>query len=179
MNDHYSPPALVLHWLMAILIAAAFFIGLYLHGLPLSPWKFKLISWHKWIGISVLALVVLRILVRLTGKAPPLPSHMSRLEQGAAHLGHLVLYLLMIAVPLTGWAMSSAYGIPVVFLGRFRLPDLISVDPVLAPQLMLLHAWLNWTLAALVVGHVLVALKHHFIDRDGLLDRMRPGRTQH
>jgi cytochrome b561 len=172
-TERYSSPAIVLHWLVALLIICAFGVGLKIFGMPLSPWKFHLIAWHKWLGMTILALVALRVVVRLLSTTPALPSHMSSAEQRVAHLGHLALYALMLAVPLSGWAMTSAYGIPVVYLGLWRIPPLLATNLDLAPQLKTLHQWLNWTLAACVVGHVAVALKHHYIDRDGLLTRMR------
>lgn len=171
----YALPAILLHWLMALLILAAFAIGLKLWGLPLSPLKFRLIAWHKWAGISVLILLAVRVAVRLACKVPPLPAHMSPREQRLAHAGHLALYLLMAAVPLAGWMMSSAYGIPVVLFGILPLPALGGMDLALAAQLKLVHQALNLLLALTVAGHVLIALKHHFVDRDGMLDRMRPG----
>jgi cytochrome b561 len=179
-SPRYTLPAILLHWLMALLIVAAFAIGLKLWGLPLSPLKFKLIAWHKWAGITVLILLLLRIVVRATCKTPPLPAHMTRHEQRLAHAGHLLLYALMAAVPLAGWAMSSAYGIPVVYFGKLALPPLVGANPALASSLKLLHQALNALLALTVAGHVLIAFKHHFVDRDGMLERMRPGgKTSH
>jgi len=178
-TERYATPAILLHWLVALLILGAFALGIKLFGMPLSPMKFKLIAWHKWLGVTVFTLVILRIIVRLATSVPPLPRHMSERDQRLAHLGHLGLYLLMLAVPLSGWAMSSAYGIPVVYLGIWRLPSLLATNLDLAAQLKTLHQGLNLTLAALIVGHVIVALKHHFIDRDGLLDRMRFSSGKH
>lgn len=171
-TERYASPTILLHWLVALLIVVAFGLGLTLSDMPLSPTKFKLIGWHKWLGISVLALVTLRLLGRLLWSAPALPATMSPLAQQAAKAGHLVLYALMLAVPLSGWSMSSAYGIPVVYLGLFPLPDLVAANETLADQLKEWHQLLTWTLALAVAGHVLVAFKHHFIDRDGLLYRM-------
>lgn len=170
--ERYATPSILLHWLVALLIVVGFGLGLTLSGMPLSPTKFKLIGWHKWLGISVLALLALRLAGRLLWPAPALPGTMSPLAQLAAKGGHLALYALMLAVPLTGWLMSSAYGIPVVYLGLLPLPDLIAANETLAHQLKEVHELLNWTLALAVAGHVLVAFKHHFIDRDGLLFRM-------
>jgi len=168
----YSPTAIVLHWLMALLIVAAFALGLVLSGMPLSPRKFHWIAYHKWIGITVLGLLALRLLARLFGKTPPLPAAMSRLARLGAHAGHMALYLLMLAVPLTGWLSSSAAGFPVVYLKLVALPDLVEKNKALAEQLSALHSTLNWVLAAVVVIHMAAALKHHLIDRDGLLWRM-------
>jgi cytochrome b561 len=168
----YSTLSILLHWLMAVLIVAAFSIGLSVDDMPLSPAKFKWIAYHKWIGITVLGLFAFRLLARLLGTTPPLPETMSPAAQLAAKLGHLALYVLMLAIPLTGWLMSSAYGFPVVYLKLVQLPDLVAQNKALAETLKGVHATLNWIMAATVIGHVAAALKHHVIDRDGLLWRM-------
>ncbi|GGY27873.1 cytochrome b [Paludibacterium paludis] len=170
--NRYSAPAIALHWLMAVLIVAAFSLALYMDGLPLSPAKFKLIGWHKWIGITVLGFAALRLVVRLVKPAPPLPGHMGPVERFAAGAGHALLYVLMFAIPLTGWTMSSAKGFPVVYLSVLPLPDLVAANETLADRLAAVHVALNWLLAACVAGHVVFALKHHLIDKDGTLWRM-------
>ncbi|BEV72235.1 cytochrome b [Paludibacterium sp. THUN1379] len=175
INARYAKSAVLLHWLMAFLIIACFAVGLKIWSLPLSPLRLKLILSHKSTGILILSLLALRVLVRLFSKVPPLPDHMGPGEQRLAHLGHLALYLLMLAVPLSGWAMSSAFGIPVVAFGVVHLPALLPADQALGEQLQLVHRGLNLLLALTVIGHVLVALKHHFIDRDGMLNRMHLG----
>lgn len=168
----YSTPSILLHWLMAVLIVAGFSIGLTLDDMPLSPAKFKWIAWHKWIGITVLGLLTLRVLFRLLGRAPALPQSMSPSAQAAAKLGHLALYALMLAVPLSGWLMSSALGFPVVYLKLVQLPDLVNKNKELGDTLKSVHSVLDWTLATVVIGHIGAALKHQLIDRDGLLARM-------
>jgi cytochrome b561 len=170
--NRYHPLQIVLHSLMAVLMIATFAFGKYVHSLPLSPAKFQLISYHKWAGIAVLLLVAIRIVLRLAKGAPALPGSMSGTARLVAHAGHLLLYVLMVAIPLSGWLMSSAYGIPVVMFGLWQLPDLIAANPELAPQLGQLHGLLNTVLLLAVLGHVAAALKHHFIDKDGLLSRM-------
>ncbi|RMD02241.1 cytochrome b [Aquitalea palustris] len=171
-SERYSSPAIALHWLIAGLIIATFIAGLLVSGLPLSPAKFKYIAWHKWAGITILALVAVRLLVRLLKRPPALPAHMNGLERLLAHGGHLALYLLMFAVPLTGWLMSSAYGFPVVLFKLVQLPDLVAQNEQLAATLKTVHETLNWIMAACVAGHVLAAIKHHVIDKDGMLYRM-------
>lgn len=168
----YHISQIALHWGMALLILSTFAFGLYVADLPLSPAKFSLIAWHKWLGITVLGLWLIRFCLRLIHRAPALPDSMSKPAQLAAHGGHLALYALMLAVPLTGWTMSSAYGFPVVFLKVLPLPDLVAVNETLGDQLKALHEALNWTLLAVIGGHLLAALKHHFLDRDGLMQRM-------
>lgn len=170
----YTLPAQVLHWLIALLIFGLFPLGLYMHDLPLSVLKIELYAWHKWFGITVLLLVVLRILWRVTHRPPPLPDHIARWQQGAAALMHELLYLLMVFIPLTGWALSSAAGVPVVWWGVWKLPSLLPANKDAAHLLALVHATLNYTLAALVAAHVAAAIKHQFIDHDGVLSRMLP-----
>ena len=172
----YTRTAQALHWLIALLIFGLFPLGLYMHGLPLSVRKLELYSWHKWFGITVLLLVVVRIAWRLTHRPPPLPNSIPRWQQAAAELMHELLYVLILFIPLSGWALSSASGIPVVWWGVLPLPSLLPANKDAAHLLALVHTTLNYTLAALVVAHVAAALKHQFIDRDGVLSRMLPAR---
>lgn len=176
MSDRYTATAIVLHWLMALLLAALFALGLYMHDLPLSPWKLKLYSWHKWAGVTAFALVALRLVWRATHRPPALPATMELPMRLAAHVGHALLYVLMIAIPLSGWLMSSAKGIPTVYFGIWQLPDLLEKNKELGEQLTQVHAWLNWLLAATVVGHAAAAVKHQVVDKDGVLLRMLPRR---
>lgn len=172
--NRYHPLSKLLHWLMAVLILVAFGIGLAMADAPLSPKVLAQFSYHKWIGITVLALVALRLLWRLLKGVPAMPDSMKPWEKLAAHLGHLGLYLLMIGVPLVGWLMSSAKGVPVVYFKLVRLPDLIGPDKALGEQLAEVHETLAWLMVALIVVHVLAALKHHFVNRDTVLRRMLP-----
>ena len=172
-EPHYTAPAMALHWLLALALLTSFSVGLYMADLPLSPQRLKLINWHKWAGITILALSALRLLWRLTHE-PPADVPMPVWQQRAAHLTHAALYILFFAVPLVGWAYSSAAGFPVVWFGVLPLPDFVGADKALAEAIKPWHGALAWALAALVVAHVAAALKHHFIDRDGLLSRMWP-----
>lgn len=172
--NRYTHTAVALHWLIALLIFGAFPLGVYMHELPLSPYKLQLYSYHKWAGMTVLLLALLRVLWRLTHKPPPLLPGMPRWQEIAAHVVHHGLYLLVLAVPLSGWLMSSALGFPVVWFGVLPLPDLIGKDKALGDMLKEVHEVLNYTLLLLVLAHVGGALKHHLIDRDGTLARMLP-----
>ena len=168
----YTAVAIVLHWLLALMIVVSFSVGLYMADLPLSPTRLRLYNWHKWAGVTILALSALRLLWRLTHKPPPdvaMPAWQARL----AHAGHAALYVLFFAVPLVGWAYSSSAGFPIVWFGVLPLPDFMPVDKTLAQAIKPWHGWLAKLLALLVLGHVAAALKHQFIDRDGLIDRMR------
>jgi cytochrome b561 len=168
----YSTPAIVLHWLVAMLIFVAFPLGVYMHELPLSPGKLKLYSYHKWIGITLLMLVALRVTWRLTHTPPPLPADMAAWQRRASQAVHGLLYLLMIAIPLSGWLMSSAKGFQTVWFGVLPLPDLVEKNRELGDLLAGVHQALNFTLLALVIMHVGAALQHHFIERRPFLQRM-------
>jgi cytochrome b561 len=174
-SARYTGPAIVLHWLLAVALIGSFSVGLYMADLPVSPTRLKLYSWHKWAGVTILALSALRLLWRLTHRPPadpPMPAWQARL----AHATHGLLYVLFFAVPLSGWAYSSAAGFPIVWFGVLPLPDFVPVDKALAEAIKPLHAALAFALAGLVVLHVAGAVKHQWVDRDGLLNRMRFGR---
>ncbi len=172
----YTPIAIVLHWLLALAIVGAFGVGLYMTELPFSPARLKLYNWHKWAGVTILALSALRLLWRLTHR-PPADAPMPAWQARAAHATHHLLYVLFFAVPLAGWAYSSAAGYPIVWFGVLPLPDFVPKDPGLADTFKLLHKLSAYGLALLVLAHVGGAIKHHFIDRDGLLARMGIGRA--
>ncbi len=173
-NPRYNSTSIALHWLIAIGLIGTFALGLYMTDLSLSPTKLKLYSWHKWAGMSLLVFALIRLLWRLTHPAPKLPSHMSGFMQDIANLMHWILYLLMFAIPLSGWLMSSAQGFPVVWFGVLPLPDLVAKDPALGENLKNLHIVLNYSFLALLAAHIGAALKHHFIDKDTVLTRMLP-----
>lgn len=172
----YHGLAITLHWLLAVLIVGSFVVGFTMTGMPFSPQRLKLYNWHKWAGTVILALSALRLLWRLV-KRPPPPVEMPGWQATAAHATHHLLYLLFFAVPLVGWAYSSAAGFPIVVFGVLPLPDFVPVDKALAEAIKPWHGRLAYALAALVALHVAGALKHHFIDRDGLLRRMWPARA--
>jgi cytochrome b561 len=171
----YSLPAIVLHWLIALLIMATFTLGVTMVDIPgLTPTKLKYFSWHKWLGVTVLALACLRLLWRLTHEAPAYPAAMAGWQQSAAHGLHGLLYLLIFAVPVSGYIYTLAAGVPVVYLGILPLPVFMEPNQEWKPILKQVHYVLNMTLLAAVSLHVLAALKHHFIDRDGVFKRMLP-----
>jgi cytochrome b561 len=171
----YDNVAIAFHWLLALMLVGAFGVGLYMSGLPFSIQRVKLFNWHKWAGMTILALTLLRLLWRLR-HPPPADVPGPRWQQRAARLAHGAMYLLCIAIPLVGWAYSSAANVQIVVFGVLPMPNLLPPDPELAKAIKPWHGRLAYTLAALVALHVAAGLKHHFIDRDGLLLRMRPGR---
>jgi len=176
MTARYTRTAQALHWTLALLLVGMVSLGLYMHELELSPLKLQLYSYHKWAGVSVFLLVLARLTWRATHRPPPLPAGTAPLVRIASSVAHALLYLLMLAIPLSGWLMSSAKGFQTVWFGVLPIPDLIGKDADLGERLAELHEALNFTLIGLVAIHVAAALKHHFIDGDGLLHRMWPGR---
>jgi cytochrome b561 len=177
----YSTVAIVLHWLLALVILTMFGVGVYMTDLPFSPQRLKLYNWHKWAGVTFLALTLLRLVWRMTHRPPALPATVTRTMPGwqirAYHATHHLMYLLFFAVPLAGWAYSSAAGFPIVWFGQLPLPDLLAVDKELAELIKPLHKLLALALVALAGLHIAAALKHQLADRDGLLARMLPSRS--
>jgi len=177
VTTHYTPVAKALHWLIALLLFGLLALGFYMQDLPLSPQKLQLYAWHKWAGVTVFLLVLVRLAWRVTHRPPPLPEHMPRVMQLAAHAGHVLLYALMIAIPLSGWLMSSAKGFQTVWFGVLPIPDLLDKNRELGDLLQTVHLSLNLFFVVVLIGHIGAALKHHFIDRDDVLTRMLPARN--
>lgn len=174
MNKPYTHTAIAIHWLMALGLSGTFALGFYMQDLPLSPSKLQFYAWHKWAGMVMLLMLVARLAWRLTHSAPALPASMTGFMRFMAHAAHWVLYALMLAIPLSGWLMSSAQGFQVVWFGIWPLPDLVGKDAALGEMLNTVHWALNYTLLVFVVLHVGAAFKHHFFDRDDILTRMVP-----
>ena len=171
MNPHaFHPLHRLLHWLMAILIIAMLFIGVSMVA-DLSPRHPLLVELHKATGLALLLLVVVRIGVRLTLPHPPLPQDLPSLQRFAAGASHLLLYGLMLAMPLLGWAMLSAGGYP----RPLQLPAIAPHDLQLYAVLRQAHGWAGYLLFATVVVHLGAALMHALVRRDGVLRSMWPG----
>ena len=174
--QRYARPAIALHWLMAWLIIALYFVGLGMGSLPVGPERIQVVTWHKWLGVCVALLWVVRIAVRATHTPPPLPAGSPAWQNKAAQIVHIMLYVLMIAIPVSGWLMSSAKGFNTTFFGWFDLPNLVEKDKALASNLKELHGFLAHLLMGLVVLHIGASFKHQLIDKNRLLERMRPER---
>jgi len=170
----YNAAAIAFHWTMALLIFAAFPLGLYMHDMPLSPDKLRLYSYHKWIGVTAVLLTCVRALWRSFNHAPPSPGSLSRWEKVVAPAVHYLLYALMFAAPISGWLLSSAQGFQTVWFGIIPLPDLLGRDKAMAHLLEQVHSTLNYFLLVLVAGHTIAALRHHFVTHDDVLAQMLP-----
>lgn len=174
-TERYGMVAAGLHWLIALTILGLLALGLYMTSLKPSPAMFKLYFWHKSFGITVLSLATLRLVWRLTSIHPlALPTH-ATWEKFLARLAHVMLYVCMFVMPLSGWIMSSAKGFTVSVFGWFNLPNFVGENPALSRLMVTVHEWIAWILIGLIALHAAGALKHHLIDRDATLRRMLPG----
>jgi len=179
-STRYNAPAIALHWLLALMILGSLAFGWYMSGLPFSMQRLKFYNWHKWAGVTILALSIARLAWRLSHRAPQYSPAVRRStpdwQLRAAGAMHVAMYALFFIVPLLGWAYSSAAGFPIVWFGVLPLPDFVPKDEALSKLIKPWHAIAAYTLLSLVVLHIAAALKHHFVDRDGLLARMGVGR---
>lgn len=185
----YTRVAILIHWTIALLILANVVLGLSAAWLPpsaLSDVQARVVvDTHKSIGITVLGLVIVRVLWRLTHRPPPLPTEFPGWEKAAAHFAHILLYVLILALPLSGWmhdsAWSAAASHPIYLFGLVpwpRIGFLMHLDPALKDQLHTqlgtLHTACSYALYAVLTLHVLGALKHQWIDRHPVIGRMLP-----
>jgi len=174
-TQSYRAVAKWLHWLIALLVLGMLGVGLYMTDMRLSPQKIQLYMTHKSVGLTVLALMLLRLVYRLKNPPPPLPASVAGWQKTASHASHAFLYLLLFAMPISGWLMNGASGFPMKYFGLVRVPDLLARNQESLALFKTVHFYIAWTLIAVITVHVLAALKHHFIDRDSVLRRMLPG----
>jgi len=173
----WGPVAKTFHWIVAIAIVANVTLGLWAVELPLSPRKLEVFYWHKSVGLTILWLVALRVLWRLTNPTPRLPPAMPAWERVGAHAGHALLYVLMIAMPVTGWVINSAANFPLDLYGFLPVPDLVPTgphEPAIEDAARAAHYWMFITICVLLTVHVAAAIKHQLVDRDDVLRRMVP-----
>jgi cytochrome b561 len=170
----YTAVAQLLHWVVAALIVTQFTLAWLAEDLPLGMHKLALLARHKSFGMTILMLAVLRLLWRFWHAPPALPADMTPLERFAAKGTHIAFYVLLFAMPLTGWMMSSAKNYSVSWFGLFTWPNLISQSDDAFAFLRATHFYLSDALFAIAVLHVLAALKHHFWNKDDVLRRMLP-----
>lgn len=173
-STRYGWVIIFLHWLMAILIIGMLALGLYMVGLPNNLQKLKLYGWHKEFGLLVLMLATFRIGWRFANVTPVLPYDMPNIQKFLAHSVHWALYILMFAMPLTGWLLTSAAGLAPSFFGLFVLPVLVAPNQELMQLFALIHTWLGYAFIGLICAHAGAALQHHFINKDDILRRILP-----
>jgi len=167
---------MLLHWMTVVLLIGSFSLGLRMVGMDFSPEKINSYAYHKWLGVTIFGLVVVRGVFRFFNPPPALPEAIAAWQKSASALSHRFLYLLLFLIPLSGWLYSSAAGVPTVPFGMptLQLPDLLQKDPVSASALKQVHFVLTRLLAVLILLHIAAALKHHWWDKDGVMQRMLP-----
>jgi cytochrome b561 len=170
----YTRTAQMLHWLIALLIVVQFTLAKMAANLPLGMRKLALLAEHKSVGMTVLVLAVIRLAWRLRHTPPPLPPQMRRVERWLAAASHVSFYVILFAMPLSGWFMSSAKNYSVSWFGAFTWPNLIGPNEAAFAVLKALHHLLGTLLIAIASLHILAAIKHHFWNRDDVLVRMLP-----
>ncbi|NOT17647.1 MAG: cytochrome b [Sulfuriferula sp.] len=171
----YNIPAIVMHWLVALLIAATFPIAWIMVDMQDdSPEQLSLFSLHITIGVSVLMLAIARLVNRALRGVPAAPADTPAIVNKLTSLVHFALYALLFIVPMSGWVMSSAGGHDVSWLGLFTLPSIVVADDSLHHTMEGVHETVANVLLGLIALHTAAALKHHFIQRDGVLARMLP-----
>ncbi|MBP0594831.1 cytochrome b [Paraburkholderia sp. LEh10] len=168
----YDGIARLLHWLVALLVAAQFVIGWTMPEVHRNTLPDGLIAWHLGVGAAIVAAVLCRIVWRATHAPQPaaLPPSLAFVSRAT----HALLYALLVAVPLAGWANASSRGWAVKLFGAVRYPDLTQSGSPTGHALGDVHGWLAWVLLALVVLHVGGALFHHLVRKDDVLQRMLP-----
>ena len=169
-NDRFGIVTIFLHWVIAVLMIGLLILGLYMVAMPISLEKLKFYGWHKEYGFLVLGLAIIRVFWRLVNLTPELS--LPRWEEIAARSVHWIFYGFMFALPITGWLITSAAGLPASFFGLITLPNLVAPNEELRLLFQQVHQWLGYALIAVIGLHAAAALKHHFIDKDDILRRM-------
>ncbi len=163
-----------LHWIIVALVITQFVLASIAGDLPLGLQKLAMLARHKSVGITILALVVIRVIWRWSNPTPALPDTLKPYERMLARVTHVGLYALLFAMPITGWLMSSARNFPVSWWGLVQLPDFVKPDKALYELMHDIHGLLAWILLATALLHAAAALKHHFVLKDDVLRRMLP-----
>ena len=173
-TERWGAVSQLLHWLIVGLLIVQVTLAEMADELPVGVKKLTILARHKSFGITILALALLRLAWRLRNPTPLLPGTLKPYERALARITHVMLYVLLFAMPLSGWMMSSARGFPVSWFHLFQLPDLVPKNKALYEALLTTHGTLAAVLAVVVALHVAGALKHHFIHKDDVLRRMLP-----
>lgn len=178
-TQHWGSLAKFFHWTIVLLIIVQGTIGLIMVGLPKKPNIIPIYSLHKSIGMTILFLAVLRLAWRAFDPHPAAPAGMLRWHVIGARIGHATLYLLLFLVPLSGWWYDSVSGLrPLYWFNLFEIPHMVAPDPSLKELARDRHEFLFWVLVVVALGHAAMAFVHQFVNHDGALGRMWPGRRR-
>jgi len=173
-TESWGAPAKFFHWIVAFLILIQVALGFTAVAWRLSPLKLELFVWHKSTGVLIMVLMLARLAWRLANRAPALPAQTPPWERAAAHASHAVLYALALALPLSGWLINSAAGVPFSVFWLVPLPSIVAPDERLEDLAKLVHFSLLVALCLVLAVHIGAALRHHFIKRNEVLIRMLP-----
>ena len=175
-DERWGPVSQLLHWTIVLLILGQGTVGLLMTEMRNSPDKIQVYALHKSFGLTILALVVLRLLWRWYAGTPRPVVGMPQWQERIASLTHWALYALLFAIPLSGWVLNSAAGFPLQWFGLFNLPAITGKDHGLHELAEELHELLFWTLVSLALLHAAAAFYHHLFQHDATLARMLPRR---
>lgn len=173
-NERWGAVSQSFHWLIVVLLLAQGVVGLLMGDMARGPDKIAIYAFHKSVGITILALALARLLWRLYAGRPAPVSGMPPWQDRMASLMHGALYVMLFAVPISGWIMNSAAGFPLQWFGLFNLPSIAPHNHDLHELTESLHEWLFWVLVALAAAHAAAAIYHHMFQRDATLARMFP-----
>ncbi len=171
----YGRTARILHWLTAILLVGSFALGISMTRFVGDDQKLRVYGWHEWVGVTIFAVTLARLVWRLVHRPPPL--ELPWIERVGARSVYAAMYVVLLVQPIVGWVMSTAFGFPVVYLGLVPLPQIVEADRELAERLQPIHFSLAMVLVALFAAHMGGVLFHHLIRQDGILQRMLPGQA--
>jgi cytochrome b561 len=171
----YRWPAKLFHWLTAAAVVTAIVLGFAMVSADPGPRQNQLYDLHRSFGALILVLTGGRLLWRLYAPPPPLVPGMPVWQEYAAIWMHRLLYVFLFAMPLLGWAGTSAFPATITVFGLFELPPLVKPNRELSNILLGIHWRMGWALCVLLAGHIGAALYHHFIRKDDTLKRMLPG----
>ena len=172
--ERWGSIAKFLHWSIAILVVLMMIGGNFMDELPNGPDKLKIYALHKSTGLSIFALMILRLIWRYFDPRPADPPGFGGVAKFASRAVHMAFYVLLVAMPLSGWLYNSASNFPLKWFGLFRVPALSGPDKTLKQLALAAHETVFLILLAVLIVHTVAALKHHFIDRDSVLRRMLP-----
>lgn len=174
LRTMFGTGARLFHWSIALLVAVQIPVGIAMTSEPLAAWADPLFVLHKGVGSVLLALVIGRIIWRVTHPAPPMPDYMPVTEQRIAHATHVMLYLLLVVMTVSGYVRTVGDDYPIELLDILGIPPLISAMPQLAAVMLVVHQFSVFALVILIAAHVAAVVQRHWIDGHPVMDRMWP-----
>ena len=174
-QDRYNKFSMLLHWTVAILVLVLICLGMFMHDIPKGdPDRAFFFNLHKSIGVTAGLIMFIRLWWRYKNPPPPLPSSLPRWQVFMSKLSHGLLYVCLIGMPIIGFSASQFTKYGVTYFGLFKIPPMGSNNPELRDFLQSIHHDLSYFLMGLIVVHVLAAMYHRFVLRDGVVRRMLP-----